>query len=93
MLSSKVAIVTGAASGFGAAISRMYETGGAKAVVADPNGEGAKKVASEPDGNAIAVKSDVFRPLDGARVALCLASDLTEFITGVELPVDGGRAV
>jgi 3-oxoacyl-[acyl-carrier protein] reductase len=64
MLSNKVAIVTGAASGFGAAISRMYEVEGAKVVVADLNEEGAKKVASELNGNAIAVKCDVSRQAD-----------------------------
>jgi len=32
-------------------------------------------------------------PLDIAKAALYLASDLADFITGVELPVDGGRAV
>lgn len=33
------------------------------------------------------------RPLDIARAALWLASDDAEFITGIELPVDGGRCV
>ena len=32
-------------------------------------------------------------PLDIAKAALYLASDLADFITGVELPVDGGRSV
>ncbi len=32
-------------------------------------------------------------PLDIAKAALYLASDDSDFITGVELPVDGGRAV
>ena len=59
MLSNKVAIVTGAASGFGAAISRMYEAEGARVVVADLNEDGARKIAGELNGNAIAVKCDV----------------------------------
>ena len=58
MLSNKVAIVTGAASGFGAAISRMYEAEGARVVVADLNGDGAKKIAGELNGNAIAAIGD-----------------------------------
>ena len=33
------------------------------------------------------------RPSDIANAALYLASDEAEFITGVELPVDGGRTV
>jgi 3-oxoacyl-[acyl-carrier protein] reductase len=32
-------------------------------------------------------------PLDIAKAALYLASDLSDFITGAELPVDGGRSV
>jgi 3-oxoacyl-[acyl-carrier protein] reductase len=59
-----VAIVTGAASGFGAEISRMYVKEGAKVVVADLNEEGAKAVAGELGGNAIAVKCDVAKRAD-----------------------------
>ena len=32
-------------------------------------------------------------PQDIANAALWLASDAAEFITGVELPVDGGRTI
>jgi 3-oxoacyl-[acyl-carrier protein] reductase len=32
-------------------------------------------------------------PLDIAKAALYLASDMSDFITGIELPVDGGRAI
>jgi 3-oxoacyl-[acyl-carrier protein] reductase len=59
MLDNKVAIVTGAASGFGAEISRLYVKEGAKVVVADLNEAGAKAVAGELGGKAIAVKCDV----------------------------------
>jgi 3-oxoacyl-[acyl-carrier protein] reductase len=59
MLANKVAIVTGAASGFGAEISRLYVKEGAKVVVADLNEAGARAVAGELGGNAIAVKCDV----------------------------------
>lgn len=64
MLSNKVAIVTGAASGFGAEISRLYVKEGAKVVVADLNEAGAKAVAGELGGNAIAVKCDVAKRAD-----------------------------
>lgn len=64
MLSNKVAIVTGAASGFGAEISRLYVKEGAKVVVADLNEAGAKAVAGELGGNAIAVKCDVSQRAD-----------------------------
>jgi 3-oxoacyl-[acyl-carrier protein] reductase len=59
MLANKVAIVTGAASGFGAEISRLYVKEGAKVVVADLNEAGAKAVAGELGGNAIAVRCDI----------------------------------
>ena len=54
----KVALVTGAASGIGEAVVRMLVAGGAKVVVADFNGEGAKQVAASLK-NATAVQLDV----------------------------------
>lgn len=68
MLSNKVAIVTGAASGFGAEISRLYVKEGAKVVVADLNEAGAKAVAGELAGNAIAVGCDVSKRADIERL-------------------------
>ena len=41
-LTNKVAIVTGAASGFGAEIARQYVAEGAKVAVADINEDGAR---------------------------------------------------
>jgi 3-oxoacyl-[acyl-carrier protein] reductase len=64
LLSNKVAIVTGAASGFGAEISRLYVAEGAKVVVADLNEDGAKKVAESLGANAIAVKCNVAERAD-----------------------------
>lgn len=64
MLSNKVAIVTGAASGFGAEIARLYVAEGAKVAVADLNEEGAKQVAAGLGANAIAVKCDVAKRSD-----------------------------
>ena len=64
MLGNKVAIVTGAASGFGAEISRLYVAEGAKVTVADLNEAGAKAVAAELGGNAIAVRCDVAKRED-----------------------------
>lgn len=63
-LKDKVAIVTGAASGFGAEIARQYALEGGKVAVADINGEGAKKVAAEIGPNALAVTCDVTRRAD-----------------------------
>lgn len=51
----RVAIVTGAAQGIGAAIARKLASDGHKVVVADINGDGAAKIATEIDGYGIAV--------------------------------------
>ena len=64
LLANKIAIVTGAASGFGAEISRQYVAEGAKVVVADLNEAGAKAVAAELGANAIGVKCDVTKRAD-----------------------------
>ena len=63
-LKDKVAIVTGAASGFGAEIARQYVAQGARVAVADINAAGAQAVAGELGGNAIAVTCDVAKRAD-----------------------------
>lgn len=63
-LKDKVAIVTGAASGFGAEIARMYAAEGARVAVADINEEGARQVAAAAGTSAIAVRCDVTRRAD-----------------------------
>lgn len=61
MLNQKTAIVTGAGSGFGAAIARAYVAAGAKVVLADINLEAAQAVASALGDNAMPVACDVTR--------------------------------
>jgi len=63
-LDNKIAIVTGAASGFGAGIARMYVDEGARVAVADINQEGATTVAAPLGSAAIAVRCDVSRRAD-----------------------------
>ena len=63
-LQGKVAIVTGAASGFGAEIARQYAKEGAKVALADINEAGAKDVAGPFGASAIAVKCDVTQRAD-----------------------------
>jgi len=58
-LESKVAIVTGGASGFGKAICETYAKEGAKVVVADINGQGAREVAKAIGKAAAHVAVDV----------------------------------
>jgi 3-oxoacyl-[acyl-carrier protein] reductase len=58
-LKDKVAIITGAASGFGEGMARRFAEEGAKIVVADLNAKGAERVAAEIGQAAIAVTTDV----------------------------------
>ena len=68
-LDGKVAIVTGAGSGFGAGIARRFAQAGAAVVLADINGQAGRQVADEiaaAGGRARAVQSDVTRQADVA---------------------------
>ncbi|MCM0035530.1 MAG: glucose 1-dehydrogenase [Burkholderiaceae bacterium] len=67
-LKDQVAIVTGAASGFGAEIARRYALEGARVVIADLNESGAQKVAAEIGPAAVAIKCDVSKRADIDRV-------------------------
>lgn len=58
-LKDKVAVVTGAASGFGEGMAKRFAEEGAKIVVADINARGAERVADEIGQAAIAVTTDV----------------------------------
>ncbi|MEJ1161805.1 SDR family oxidoreductase [Prosthecomicrobium sp. N25] len=63
-LDGKVAVITGAASGFGEGMARRFAAEGARVVVADLNGEGAARVAGEIGAAAVAVTADVARRAD-----------------------------
>ena len=63
-LHNKVAIVTGAASGFGKGIAELYAREGAKVCVADINGQGARDVAGGIGESAIHVAADVAKKDD-----------------------------
>ncbi|MBS3648457.1 SDR family oxidoreductase [Pseudaminobacter sp. 19-2017] len=58
-LKDKVAIITGAASGFGEGMARRFAEEGAMVVVADLNARGAERVAQEIGESAIAIATDV----------------------------------
>jgi 3-oxoacyl-[acyl-carrier protein] reductase len=65
-LAGKIAIVTGAASGFGEGIATKFIAEGARVVVADRDGEGALRVAATLGAEAIGVRVDVTRAEDVA---------------------------
>ncbi len=68
-LANKIAIVTGAASGFGRGIAELFAAEGAKVVIADVNGEGARSVAASlPSGMAAATQTDVANKNDIAEM-------------------------
>ncbi len=63
-LADKIAIVTGAGSGIGKAMCKLFTQEGAMVVASDLDGEAAKKVAEEvkaQGGKALAVRTDVTR--------------------------------
>lgn len=74
-LANKVAIVTGAGAGIGAAIARAYGAEGARVVVADINAAAGEAVASEIPG-AIAIATDV---TDEEQVKRLVAQTVEQF--------------
>ena len=72
-LAGKVALVTGAASGLGAAMAAKFVAEGARVVLTDINGEGADARARSLGANAVAVAHDVTSP-DQWQAALAFAT-------------------
>jgi 3-oxoacyl-[acyl-carrier protein] reductase len=68
-LAGKVAIVTGAASGFGAGIASQFVAEGARVVIADVNADGAEALAQKLGERATAQRADVSRDADVAALA------------------------
>jgi 3-oxoacyl-[acyl-carrier protein] reductase len=83
-LQDKVAIVTGAASGFGRGIAELYVKEGARVVVADINGQGARDVAKSLGKAAVHVACNVAERKD---VALMVGEAVKAF-GGVDIMVN-----
>ena len=83
-LEGKVAVVPGAASGFGEGMAKRFAEEGAKVVVADLNGKGAQKVAGEIGAQAIAIKADV---TDRADVKAMIAA-ATDTFGGLDILIN-----
>jgi 3-oxoacyl-[acyl-carrier protein] reductase len=75
-LANKVALVTGAASGFGKAIAETYAREGAKVAVVDINAAAANDVAKAIGRGAIAIAADVSRKADVDAAAKATVSAL-----------------
>ncbi|MCA2223222.1 SDR family oxidoreductase [Nonomuraea aurantiaca] len=88
---STVALITGAASGIGAAVARRLSAGGAKCVLLDLDAEGAERVAKEVGG--VWVAGDVATE-EASRQAVALAEetygrlDLVHLNAGISGGVD-----
>lgn len=73
-LEGKVALITGAGSGFGEGIAKRFVAGGAKVAVLDRDKAAAERVAKELGDKAIAVVADIAKEADvDAAVATVLA--------------------
>lgn len=75
-LENKVALVTGAGSGFGEGIATEYARRGAKVAVVDIRADAARRVADGIGGNALAVACDVS---DGGDVGRAVAETTERF--------------
>lgn len=75
-LEGKVAIVTGAAGGFGEGIARLFAAQGAKVLIADLDGDRAASVAASLGGSTQSVRCDVS---DGNDVRVCVQACVQAF--------------
>lgn len=69
-LTGKIALITGGASGMGRAGARLFAAHGAHVIIADRNGEGAEKVATEINGNGNGGSAESFGVELGEQPAL-----------------------
>ena len=83
-LKNKVAIITGAASGFGKGIAELYASKGAQVCVCDIKGQGACHVAKSIGDQAIHVAADISQQADVSK----MAAETVNAIGGVDIMVN-----
>jgi citronellol/citronellal dehydrogenase len=88
-LQDKVAIVTGAASGFGRGIAERFALEGARVVAADINGEGVRELAAGYGSNVVAVSCDVSKKAD----VDAMVRAATEAFGGLDIVVNNASAL
>lgn len=84
-------VVTGAASGIGAALARSFAAGGARVVVSDLDGDGAARVADEVGGTAVTTDvSDAAAVIDLVRRSQERLGDIDLFCANAGVAAAGG---
>jgi 3-oxoacyl-[acyl-carrier protein] reductase len=83
-LEGKVAIVTGAASGFGRAIAERFVLEGARVIAADINGQGVREIAAGFGDKMVPVAADVSQKVD----VDAMVRAATEAFGGVDIVVN-----
>ena len=73
-LDGKVALITGGASGIGAATTRIFVEEGARVIIADLQEEVAQELAGELGSNAYAIRCNVAREDDVERAVRATVS-------------------
>ena len=93
---SRVAVVTGAASGIGLGIARRFAADGHRVALLDRSGDAVEKASAElrkQGASAIACQVDVASPDDMAATCSFLCSDGGSYITGQVIGVNGGMYI